>query len=98
MLNLAFFGQARELTVAVVLVAVLDEQIARRFPDTDADYVLAVFLQLQHESREVGVAGKQDERAYLGSSEHQLQSVDGEPDVGRILLVGSDGRSEDQVN
>src|ERR1700681_3887614 len=41
---LARLHQSREGVVAVVLVAVLHQQIARRLPDSDADDVLAVFL------------------------------------------------------
>jgi hypothetical protein len=58
--------EAGERVVAVVLVAVHDEQVARRFANADADDVLAVLLQLDDEAREVGVAGEQDERADLG--------------------------------
>ena len=90
--------EAGERVVAVVLVAVLDEQVARRFANADADDVLAVFLELDDEAREVGVAGEEDERADLGAREDELERVDGEADVGRVLLRRAVGRREDQVD
>src|SRR5260221_5305480 len=97
-LHFALLGEAGELIVGVVLVAVLDQQIAGRFADAHADHVLPVFLELQNEGREVGVARQQDERADFGPREDQLERVDGEPDVGRVLLVRAVRRREDQVD
>src|SRR2546425_11600958 len=45
-------GEAGQLAVGVVLVAVLDQQVAGRFADPDADDVLAVLLELQDRSEE----------------------------------------------
>ena len=90
--------EAGERVVAVVLVAVLDEQIARRLANADADDVLAVLLELDDEAREVGVAREQNERADLGAREHELERVDREADVGRVLLRRPVGRREDQVD
>jgi hypothetical protein len=66
--------EAGERVVRVVLVAVLHEQVARRLADADADDVLAVLLQLEHQAREVGVAGEQDDRADLGTREDELHA------------------------
>ena len=91
-------GQAGEVVVGVVLVAILDQQVAGRLADPDADHVLPVLLQLDDHRREVAVAREQDERADLGAGEHQLDRVNGKPDVRRVLLVGPEGRGEDQVD
>ena len=83
---LASVDQAGERVVAVVLVAVLNEQIARRFPNSDADNVLAVLLELDDKTREIAVTAEEYEGADLGSSEDQLERIDGEPDIGGVLL------------
>src|SRR6266700_7169831 len=72
--DVALFREAGQLVVGVVLVAVLDQQVARRFADPHADDVLAVLLELQHEGRKVGIARQQDERADLGPREHELEA------------------------
>jgi len=87
-----------ERVVGVVLVAVLDEEIARRLPDADADDVLPVLLELEHERREVGVAGEQDEGPDLRTREDELHRIDGKPDVSRVLLRAAVGRCEDEVD
>src|SRR5688572_29220644 len=56
-LFLARLHEPGERVVAVVLIAVHDEQVARRLTNTDADDVLAVLLELRDEAREVRVAG-----------------------------------------
>ena len=91
-------NEAGERVVAVVLVAVLHEQIAGRLTNTDADNVLAVFLELDDEAREVGVAGQQDDRADFRTREDELDRVDGEADVGCVLLGRPVGRGEDEVD
>ena len=95
---LARLHEAGKRVVAVVLVAVLHEQVAGRFPDADADDVLAVFLELEHERREVRVARQQDVRADLGTGEDELHGIDREADVGGVLLGRAVGRGEDQVD
>src|SRR4029078_11209489 len=59
---LAGLHESRERVVAVVLIAVLHEQVARRLTNSDADDVLAVFLELDDEAREIGVAREENER------------------------------------
>ncbi len=95
---LAGLHEPRERVVAVVLVAVHDEQIARRLADTHSDHVLAVLLELRDEAREVGVAGEEDVRADLRAGEHQLHRVDREADVGGVLLGGAVRRRHDHVD
>ena len=90
--------EAGEGVVAVVLVAVLHEQVARRLADADADDVLAVLLELEHERREVRVAGQQDIRADFRAGEDQLDRIHREADVGGVLLGRAVGRGEDQVD
>ena len=90
--------EAREGVVRVVLVAVLHEQVARRLADADADDVLAVLLELDDEAREVGVAREQDEGADLGTREDELDRIDREADVGRVLLGRAVGRRHDHVD
>src|SRR5207248_10735612 len=85
-LLLGRFDEASESIVAVVLVAVLDEQIARRFANADADDVLAVFLQLDDEAREIRIARKKDEGSNLRASEDELERVDGKSNVGCVLF------------
>jgi hypothetical protein len=94
---LGLFHQTSERVVAVVLVAVLHEQIARRLANADPDDVLAVFLELDDEAREVGVAREQNERADLRPREDELECVDRQADVGRVLLRRPVRRREDQV-
>src|SRR5437773_8338717 len=52
-LDVARLGEAGQLVVRVVLIAILDEEIAGRLADTHADHVLAVLFELQHERREI---------------------------------------------
>src|SRR5438552_19172444 len=85
-LLLTALHQTSEGVVAVVLIAIHDEEIARRFADADANDVLAVFLELGDEAGEIGIAREQNERADLRSSEDQLHCVDGESNVGRVFL------------
>ena len=47
-----FLGQAGEVAVGVVLVAVLNQQIAGRFPDAHPDDVLPVLLELDDQRGE----------------------------------------------
>ncbi|MBK9550269.1 MAG: hypothetical protein IPO52_14475 [Gemmatimonadetes bacterium] len=96
--GVALLGQAREVGVREVLVAILDQDVGRRLTDTDPDDVLAVLLQLEHERREIAVTREQDEGADLGTREDELHRIDGEPDVGGVLLVGPEGGGEDQVD
>ena len=97
-LDVARLREPSQLVVRVVLVAVLDEQIARGFPDPHADHVLAIFLQLEHERREIGIAGQENERPDLGPREDELERVNREADVGRVFLVGAVRRREDQID
>src|SRR2546422_272730 len=96
--DVALFREAGQLVVGVVLVAVLDQQVARRLADPHADDVLAVLLELQHEGRKIGIARQQDERADLGPREHELEGVDGETDVRCVLLVRPVRRRPDHVD
>jgi hypothetical protein len=95
---LARLHEAGEGVVAVVLVAVHDEQVTRRLADADADDVLAVFLELGHQRREVGVAGEEDVGPDLGAGEDQLDGVDREANVGGVLLRRPVGRRHDHVD
>ena len=47
---------------------------------------------------EITVTREQDEGADLRPGEHQLDGVDGEPDVGRVFLIGAERGGEDQVD
>src|SRR5207245_117654 len=73
--DVALLGESGELVVRVVLVAILNQQIARRLADPNADHVLAVLLELQHQGREVRVPGQEDEGPDLGAREDELQRV-----------------------
>ena len=90
--------EAGERVVAVVLVTVHDEQIAGRLANADADDVFAILLELVDEAREVAVAGEQDVGADLRAREDELDGVNGEPDVGRVLLGRPVGGREDHVD
>ena len=94
----ALLDQAGERIVAVVLIAVHDQQVARRLADADADDVLAVLLELGDHRREVGVAREQDVGANLGSGKDQFDGVDGEADVGGVLLGRPVGGRHDHVD
>ena len=96
--DVALLREPRELVVRVVLVAVLDQQVARGLADPYADHVLPVFLELEDEGGEVRVPGQEDECADLRPREDQLQRVDGEANVGRVLLVRPVGRGKDQID
>jgi hypothetical protein len=95
---LGVLHEAGERVVAVVLVAVHDEEVARRLANADADDVLAVLLELEHERREVAVARQQDVGADFGTREDELHRVDGEADVGGVLLRRAVRRGEDQID
>ena len=85
-LLLARFHETGEGVVAVVLVAILNEQIARRLANTDADNVLAVFFELDDKAREIRIAREKNEGSDLRASEYELEGVDGEANVGRVFL------------
>jgi hypothetical protein len=93
-----FLGQPRQIVVRVVLVAVLDQQIAGRFPDAHSDHVLPILLELDDHGGEVTVAREQNEGSDLWPSEHQLDGVDGQADVGRVFLARAKCRSEDEID
>ncbi len=96
--DVAFFCEAGQLVVGVVLVAVLDQQVAGRFADPHADHVFAVLFELQHERGEIRIARQQDEGADLGSREDELEGVDREADVCRVFLVRPVRRRPDHVD
>ncbi len=91
-------AQPRERRVAVILIAVLNQQVGARLLDPHADDVLAVLLQLEHQAGEVAVTRHQDEGADLRPDEHQLQRVDGQTDVRGVLLRRPVSRREDQID
>src|SRR5688572_10321268 len=70
--------EAGESVVRVVLVAVHDEQITRRFTNPDAYDVLSVFLELDDEAGEIGITGEKDERPDLRALEDELERIDRE--------------------
>src|SRR4029079_17593667 len=84
--------------VAVILVAVLNEQIARRFANTDADDVLAVLFELDDKTREIRITGQQNEGADFRSRKNELEGVDGEANICGVLLRRAVGWGEDQVD
>jgi len=96
-----FFTRTRESgqrRVGVILVAVLNEQVRRRFTNAHANDVLAVLLQLEHQAAEVGVARKQDEGPDLGPREDEFERINGEADVGRILLRAAVSGRKDEID
>ena len=95
---IARLGQSGEGVVRVILVAVHDEQVARRFTDADTDDVFAVLLELDDHAREIGVAGEQHEGPDLRAREDQLHGVDRETDIRCVLLGRPVGGREDQID
>ena len=91
-------GEAGQARVRVVLVAILHEDVGARLLNPDADHVLPVLLELQHEARKVGVTRQQDERADFRPDEDEFEAVDRHPDVRRVLLVAPVGGGEDQID
>ncbi len=96
--HVALFREAGQLVVGVVLVAVLNQQVARRLADSDADDVLTVLLELQHERGKIRIARQQDEGADLGPREDELEGVHREADVRRVFLVRPVRRRPDHVD
>src|SRR5450759_1850097 len=90
--------QAGERVIAVVLVAVHDEEVARGFADAYSDDVLAVLLELGDEAGKIGIARQENERADLGPSENQLHCVDGETNIRGVLLRGAVRGRHDHVD
>jgi hypothetical protein len=93
-----FLGEAREIAVGVVLVAVLNQQVAADSriptPTTYLPYSLSLMTSeeksLSPESRmKVPISGRVKTSSV---------GIDGEADVGRVLLVGAERRREDQVD
>ena len=97
-LRLIRLGEPGQLAVAEILVAILDQQVTGRFPDSHANDPLPVFLEFQHQARKIAVARQQDERPDFGPGEYQLQRVDRQPDIGRVLLVRPECRGEDEID
>ena len=94
----AFLRETGKLRVTVVLVTVLHQQIAGRFSDTDTDDPLAVLFELENEAREIAVPREQDEGVDFGPREHEFECVDGEANIGSVLLVRSERRREDEID
>ena len=63
----------------------------------DADHVLAVLAQLGHQRREVGVAGDDDEGVDVRLGVAQVERVDHQADVGRVLARLAHVRDFDQL-
>src|SRR6266545_3420849 len=59
--DIARLGEAGQLVVGVILVAVLDQEVAGRLADSHTDHVLAVLLELQHQRRKIRIPGQQNE-------------------------------------
>ena len=97
-LLVAGLHQAGERIVTVVFVAIHHQQVAGALANAHADDVLAVLLELHHHAREIGVTRKQNEGADLGTREHEFHGVDGEADVGGVLLRAAVRRRHDHVD
>ncbi|OPZ04622.1 MAG: hypothetical protein BWZ09_01666 [Alphaproteobacteria bacterium ADurb.BinA305] len=76
---------AHEVVVEDELVAVGDQQVGGGLLDPDADHLLGVLAQLGHQRREVRVAADDHEGVDMRLGVAQVERVDHEPDVGRIL-------------
>ncbi|EDK61103.1 hypothetical protein BMAJHU_I0086 [Burkholderia mallei JHU] len=88
---------AGEVVVEDEFVAVRDEQIRRRVLHADADHALRVLAQLRHERREVRIAADDDERVDVRLRVAEIERVDDEPDVRRILAGLAHVRDFDQL-
>jgi hypothetical protein len=93
-----FLGEAGQVVIGVVLVAVLDQQVAGGLPNADTDHVLPVLLQLDDHRREVAVTRQQYEHADLRAGKHQLDGIDGQPDIGCVFLAGPERRGKDEID
>ena len=78
-------GAGDQRVVVDELVAVGDQQVARRFAVADADDALVELAQLADQRREVAVAGDDDEVVDVLAAVGQLHRVDGHLDVGAVL-------------
>ena len=78
-------GAGDQRVVVDELVAVGDQQVARRVAVADADDALVELAQLADQRREVAVARDDDEVVDVLAAVGQLHRVDGHLDVGAVL-------------
>ena len=88
---------AHQIVVKDELVAVGDQQIGGRLLDANADHLLGVLAQLGHQGREVRVAADDDEGVDVRLGVAQIERVDHQPDVGRVLARLAHVRYLDQL-
>ncbi|MDR8956056.1 hypothetical protein FEP76_04572 [Burkholderia multivorans] len=88
---------AHEIVVEDELIAVRDQQVGRRLLHADADHLLRVLAQFRHERRKIRVAADDHERIDMRFRVAEVERVDDEPDVGRILARLAHVRNLDQL-
>jgi hypothetical protein len=93
-----FLRETCQVVIGVVLIAILNQQVAGRLSNSDPNHVLPVLFQLDHHRRKVAVPRQENESADLGASEYQLDRVYRKADVGRVFLTGPECRREDEIN
>ena len=102
-LRIARVALGRTLTVThqVVVkdefIAVGDEQIRSGLLHAHADHLFRVLAQLGHQRREVGVTADDDEGIDMRLGVAQVERIDDETDVGRILARLAQVRNLDQL-
>ena len=87
---------AHQVIVENEFVAVRHQQVGSRLLDAHADHLLGVFAQFRHQRRKVGIAADDDEGVDVGLGVAQVQGIDHQADVGRILAGLAHVRDFDQ--
>ena len=90
-------GLAHDILVEEELVAVVDQQVARRILDAEPHDVLVVFLQLRHQRRKVAVAADDREDADVVLGVAEIHGVNYHADVGAVLAADRLARNLDQL-
>lgn len=88
----------RDEFVGDELVAVLDDQFARKGLAREDDHVLAVLPEFLDQGEEVGVARDDGKRVDVGVRDRGLHGIDGELDVGPVLAFGVEARFLDEFD
>ena len=76
-----------QVLVVDELVAVVAQQVGRRFLHSQADDVLAQLLELGHQRREIAVAGQDREGVDVLLGIGKVDGIDAQADVGRVLAA-----------
>ncbi len=88
---------AHQVIIEDEFVAVRHQQVGGRLLDAHADHLLVIFTQLRDQRREVGVAADDDEGVDVRLRVAQIECIDDEADVGRILARLAHVRDLDQL-